>query len=176
MASTLQRFQGPRHTQFPVPFRCHGGVRLSPFRFTSVHFGVMSCRRRKSSLRRGSYEGFRRILNGGPNGIRTRVSALRGPCPGPLDDGAGQVLRKQRRTRQQLTRNLLAGGGGFEPPLRGPEPRVLPLDDPPPTHPTLPHPQTTQRMAVLSARLGRRRGTLVVGIWIFVPVRGLRAV
>jgi hypothetical protein len=25
---------------------------------------------------------------GGPNGIRTRVSALRGPCPGPLDDGA----------------------------------------------------------------------------------------
>jgi hypothetical protein len=26
---------------------------------------------------------------GGPNGIRTRVSALRGPCPGPLDDGAG---------------------------------------------------------------------------------------
>jgi site-specific DNA recombinase len=28
---------------------------------------------------------------GGPNGIRTRVSALRGPCPGPLDDGAGQT-------------------------------------------------------------------------------------
>jgi hypothetical protein len=25
---------------------------------------------------------------GGPNGIRTRVSALRGPCPRPLDDGA----------------------------------------------------------------------------------------
>jgi hypothetical protein len=24
----------------------------------------------------------------GPNGIRTRVSALRGPCPRPLDDGA----------------------------------------------------------------------------------------
>src|SRR5215813_15210158 len=35
--------------------------------------------------------------------------------------------------RRQRTRNLLAGGGGFEPPLRGPEPRVLPLDDPPPT-------------------------------------------
>src|SRR5262249_22912943 len=31
--------------------------------------------------------------------------------------------------------NVLAGGGGFEPPLRGPEPRVLPLDDPPPTGP-----------------------------------------
>src|SRR3990170_7191547 len=27
----------------------------------------------------------------------------------------------------------VAGGGGFEPPLRGPEPRVLPLDDPPAT-------------------------------------------
>jgi hypothetical protein len=28
------------------------------------------------------------LHDGGPNGIRTRVSALRGPCPGPLDDGA----------------------------------------------------------------------------------------
>ena len=28
---------------------------------------------------------------GGPNGIRTRVSALRGPCPRPLDDGAGRA-------------------------------------------------------------------------------------
>ncbi len=28
--------------------------------------------------------------------------------------------------------NSLAGGGGFEPPLTGPEPVVLPLDDPPP--------------------------------------------
>src|SRR5882724_11687273 len=72
------------------------------------------------------------------------------------------------------TRNLLAGGGGFEPPLRGPEPRVLPLDDPPPTHPTLPHPPMSQRIAVLSARLGRKRGTFVVGIWISLPVRGLR--
>jgi hypothetical protein len=30
-------------------------------------------------------------LSGGPNGIRTRVSALRGPCPRPLDDGAGRA-------------------------------------------------------------------------------------
>ena len=30
---------------------------------------------------------------GGPNGIRTRVSALRGPCPRPLDDGATSVRR-----------------------------------------------------------------------------------
>jgi hypothetical protein len=26
-------------------------------------------------------------LSGVPNGIRTRVLALKGPCPGPLDDG-----------------------------------------------------------------------------------------
>src|SRR2546425_9944757 len=32
-----------------------------------------------------------RDSSGGPNGIRTRVSALRGPCPGPLDDGAGRT-------------------------------------------------------------------------------------
>src|SRR2546428_13281434 len=56
----------------------------------------------------------------------------------------------------------LAGGGGFEPPLRGPEPRVLPLDDPPPalkrgynltTKPR--HAQPAQRMAFLRLRLGR---------------------
>src|SRR5437870_13164071 len=50
-------------------------------------------------------------------------------------------------TAPYATRKLLAGGGGFEPPLRGPEPRVLPLDDPPPTHPTLPHPRMTDRPA-----------------------------
>ena len=27
-------------------------------------------------------------MNGAPNGTRTRVSALRGPCPRPLDDGS----------------------------------------------------------------------------------------
>ena len=27
------------------------------------------------------------VKNGGPNGSRTRVLALRGPRPGPLDDG-----------------------------------------------------------------------------------------
>ena len=30
-----------------------------------------------------------------------------------------------------LTTGWVAGGGGFEPPLTGPEPVVLPLDDPP---------------------------------------------
>ena len=42
---------------------------------------------------------------GGPNGIRTRVSALRGPCPGPLDDGAGQLTVSGwgRRARTPIT-------------------------------------------------------------------------
>src|SRR5262245_48782559 len=34
---------------------------------------------------------FIELLSGGPNGVRTRVSALRGPCPRPLDDGAGRA-------------------------------------------------------------------------------------
>src|SRR5437667_2550008 len=51
------------------------------------------------------------------------------------------------------TTNLLAGGGGFEPPLRGPEPRVLPLDDPPPT----PQPYHTRTAPHASgARLNRQ--------------------
>src|SRR2546426_12123169 len=40
--------------------------------------------------------------------------------------------------------------------------------------PNLTTPPTGQRIAVLSVRLGRKRGTLVVGIWISLPVRGLR--
>src|SRR5205814_4378352 len=47
---------------------------------------------------------------GGPNGIRTRVSALRGPCPGPLDDGAGQ------------TRDEWVGEEGSNPHYRGQNP------------------------------------------------------
>src|SRR5438093_11358627 len=31
----------------------------------------------------------------------------------------------------------MAGGGGFEPPLRGPEPRVRPRGDPPAAHAAL---------------------------------------
>ena len=42
----------------------------------------------------GNLPDFRVVFGGGPNGIRTRVSALRGPCPGPLDDGA--VLLSER--------------------------------------------------------------------------------
>ena len=38
-----------------------------------------------------SAEEMLKTTGGGPNGIRTRVSALRGPCPRPLDDGAVQA-------------------------------------------------------------------------------------
>ena len=54
------------------------------------------------------------IFAGSPNGNRTRVSGVRGRYPRPLDDGTD-----------------LAGGRGFEPRFAGPEPAVLPLNDPP---------------------------------------------
>jgi hypothetical protein len=38
----------------------------------------------------------------------------------------------------------LAGGGGFEPPLTGPEPVVLPLNDPPTTYQFVEIPQESQ--------------------------------
>jgi hypothetical protein len=31
-----------------------------------------------------------------PNGIRTRAAALKGRCPGPLDDGGQEVSEKQK--------------------------------------------------------------------------------
>jgi hypothetical protein len=53
-------------------------------------------------------------LFGSPNGTRTRVTGVRGRRPRPLDDGT-----------------IMAGGKGFEPLFAGPEPAVLPLNDPP---------------------------------------------
>src|SRR5947199_5161139 len=101
--------------------------------------------------------------------------------------------RKQRANNAPAPSEWVAGGGGFEPPLRGPEPRVLPLDDPPPTQkpPThkcwasLPHrsrarrrpvpsAQGAQRIATFRLRLGRKRGTLADGMVICLPVRGSR--
>ena len=58
-----------------------------------------------------------------PNGIRTRVSTLRGWCPRPLDD-RGRRLACGRRAD-------LSSGGGLEPPTTGPEPVVLPITPPP---------------------------------------------
>ena len=46
----------------------------------------------------------RRRTNGDPDGIRTRVAALKGPCPRPLDDGAtspggdASILEDTRRS------------------------------------------------------------------------------
>ena len=53
------------------------------------------------------------LINGGPNGVRTRVLALRGLRPRPLVDRA--------------FKNLLAGEQGLEPRLPDPESGVLPL-------------------------------------------------
>jgi hypothetical protein len=38
----------------------------------------------------------------------------------------------------------MAGGGGFEPPLTGPEPVVLPLNDPPTSYQSVEIPQESQ--------------------------------
>src|SRR6266702_2981161 len=46
-------------------------------------------------------------------------------------------LGREVLKRGALNINELVAPGGFEPPLRGPEPRVLPLDDPPPAHDAL---------------------------------------
>ena len=83
----------------------------------------------------------------------------------------------------------MAGGGGFEPPLRGPEPRVLPLDDPParkslqhrglgestegPSPNLSPEGRGNYLMADLRVLLGLKRGTRAGGIRIVFPVRGL---
>src|SRR5262245_55309157 len=78
----------------------------------------------------------------------------------------------------------MAGGGGLEPPLPGPEPGVLPLDDPPAAgaivraaRPECQGKDGAERSYCsesLSERLGLKRGTRQAGIRIALPVRGLR--
>src|SRR5438128_2412040 len=86
MASTLQLLAAAtlivhleRQWQFPVPFRCHGAVRLCPFRSVSGQSDVVSNRCPKCARTRRSSGSLGTVFGGGPNGIRTRVSALRGP-------------------------------------------------------------------------------------------------
>ena len=50
------------------------------------------------------------VFLGGPSGVRTRAAAVRGRCPGPLDDGT-----------------VMAEEPGFEPGKPGPEPGVMPF-------------------------------------------------
>ena len=48
-----------------------------------------------------------------PDGIRTRVAALKGPCPRPLDDGAGGYVKLQfppRRAGQYADRSRGVNG------------------------------------------------------------------
>ena len=52
------------------------------------------------------------------NGIRTRVPALRGLCPSPLDDTAIH-LRVSAVARSLFHTALLAGQEGLEPPTAG---------------------------------------------------------
>jgi len=47
------------------------------------------------------------------------------------DEGKSLEIAAERSVVQSGAVGYVAGGGGFEPPLTGPEPVVLPLDDPP---------------------------------------------
>lgn len=65
------------------------------------------------------------------------------PLDGAPQDASGcspvQSAKSLKRSGDEASGSLvqsgatgyMAGGGGFEPPLTGPEPVVLPLDDPP---------------------------------------------
>ncbi len=54
-----------------------------------------------------------------PSGIRTRVAAVKGPCPGPLDDGASYVRRRNCPGREEST----GFGGGSQLPVNPMRPR-----------------------------------------------------
>src|ERR687898_2016582 len=58
-------------------------------------------------------------LTSAPNGIRTRAAALKGRCPGPLDDGGKpQLARVIVAVRARASRNLVSREG-IEPSTRG---------------------------------------------------------
>ena len=60
--------------------------------------------------------GIARVYCSDPNGIRTRVAALKGPCPRPLDDGAEvriaptaagrETIWRKRSMRQRRVRHF----------------------------------------------------------------------
>src|SRR6266516_2980717 len=71
----------------------------------------MLCKWRQGLM--GSHFVIGEINSGDPNGIRTRVTAVKGRCPGPLDDRVAKVgqyriefaARKANRQRVQALRH-----------------------------------------------------------------------
>ena len=64
------------------------------------------------------------FTNGGPNGIRTRVTDVRGQCPRPLDDGTPETeptLFNLKLTKKQIPNQAL----NIERLLRRPAPAGL---------------------------------------------------
>src|SRR6185369_9164750 len=55
-------------------------------------------------------------INGAPYGNRTRVTAVKGRCPGPLDEGRGTREARAKAGYKELGRN------GQAPAWRRPEP------------------------------------------------------
>jgi len=88
-------------------------------------------------------------LSGALPGAMTCSSILPSEGLEPRDDaGSGSLV-------QSGAEECLAGGGGFEPPLTGPEPVVLPLDDPPAR--TQEHHHYTDRRRIVSNEPGDRQ-------------------
>ena len=93
------------------PARCAGFCGLPPSRpssagggrgRTGVEPGVRSllARMLHSKSRRPTQCAGLLLLNGAPYGIRTRVLALRGPRPGPLDEGSIGIGERRDRTKR----------------------------------------------------------------------------
>jgi|GraSoiStandDraft_56_1057294.scaffolds.fasta_scaffold355254_2 hypothetical protein len=81
-------------------------------------------------------EGFAAALNLHLSALKLHLfDAPKGakPCNRVQESNPLQPLGNaaQRDVTQSGATECMAGGGGFEPPLTGPEPVVLPLDDPP---------------------------------------------
>src|SRR5262249_46305934 len=51
-----------------------------------------------------------------PDGIRTRVAALKGLCPGPLDDGATPPAWRQTHDRRHFLDRQVRRPEPFQPP------------------------------------------------------------
>jgi hypothetical protein len=68
------------------------------------------------------------VIHGGPNGIRTRVTDVRGQCPRPLDDGTPETeptLFNLKLTKKQMSNQALNVASHHThpntPPLEGGE-------------------------------------------------------
>src|SRR6266536_32342 len=73
-----------RQTSSPIP-------RFAPVTSAVRRDMRLTYREERAAAARGAPEGADAQGRNDPTGIRTPVTALKGPCPGPLDDGVGSA-------------------------------------------------------------------------------------